>query len=288
MYYNNVISQYKINNMSLDIYIEDINTVIEYQGRYFHNNKFNAYNVESRDKDKRRFLSDNNIRLITLNETYDDEKIRVEGDNIYFNANNRSLSYICSIIIIELNKLLDLSIEVPENIEEQAIRSLKIKDIDDSLGKLYPEIAKEWNKDKNGVLTPFKIKPRSNKRVWWRCSKCDYEWITSPAHRVTDGTGCPRCLTLDGKCGGIHMVVAGVNDLETLFPHIADEWDYSKNTIDIKDISHKSNKTAFWVCSKCKKRYIEKVIARTQRNKGCPYCSNEDNVDEGVDLNAYV
>lgn len=275
-HFDNVVSQYKINDMIFDIFIEDINTIIEYQGRYYHNNKFNEYDIESRDKDKKKYINEQGIRLITINETYGGDTALVDND-IYFDANNKNLKYICDTVINELNTILNTNISVSDDIETKVMSSMKLKDLNESLGSLYPELIDDWNIEKNGVLTPFKIKPKSNKKVWWKCSKCEHEWQTSPAHRVVDKTGCPKCVALSGSGSGTHMVITGVNDLKTLRPDIAKDWHTEKNNkigIYVDNIREKSNKEAWWKCSACGHEYIDKIIYRTTRNHNCPLCNN--------------
>ncbi len=68
----------------------------------------------------------------------------------------------------------------------------KIKSGYNDLKTKNPSLAKEWNYEKNGDLTPDMIAPNSNKKVWWKCSKCGFEWeavISSRNH----GAGCPKC-----------------------------------------------------------------------------------------------
>ena len=57
---------------------------------------------------------------------------------------------------------------------------------------LYPELALEWNYDKNGALTPKDITPGSHKKVWWKCPVCNYEWESTIAH-VARTDKCPVC-----------------------------------------------------------------------------------------------
>lgn len=64
---------------------------------------------------------------------------------------------------------------------------------ENDLKTLYPNIAKEWHPTKNGDLLPSDIKAGSNIRIWWKCSICDNEWITTPNHRTSENTGCPKC-----------------------------------------------------------------------------------------------
>ncbi len=59
-------------------------------------------------------------------------------------------------------------------------------------GTKYPGIAAEWHPIKNLSLKPTDIAPKSNKRVWWKCSVCENEWEMSVSKRVL-GQGCPKC-----------------------------------------------------------------------------------------------
>lgn len=56
---------------------------------------------------------------------------------------------------------------------------------------LNPDIAAEWNYQKNTFL-PSEVVPGSNKKVWWVCDR-KHEWQTSVAHRTKMGRGCPKC-----------------------------------------------------------------------------------------------
>lgn len=55
----------------------------------------------------------------------------------------------------------------------------------------HPRIAREWHPIKNGSLTPDKVTPSSNKKVWWICKR-GHEWQAVVASR-TAGTSCPYC-----------------------------------------------------------------------------------------------
>jgi len=67
-----------------------------------------------------------------------------------------------------------------------------------SLAFLYPELLSEWSYSKNTIL-PSKITSNSHRRVYWSCSTCGNEWITSPSKRVSDKTGCPLCQKSKGE-----------------------------------------------------------------------------------------
>ena len=62
-----------------------------------------------------------------------------------------------------------------------------------SLAVQMPELAREWNYERNGDLLPIQVRAGSGKKVWWRCSaNPKHEWearICSRKH----GRGCPLC-----------------------------------------------------------------------------------------------
>lgn len=132
------------------------------------------------------------------------------------------------------------------------------------LGTTFPEIAKEWDYEKNAPLKPTEIMAKSNKKVWWLCSK-GHSYQTKICHR-TDGHGCPYCAGL--------KPAKGENDLKTLYPAICTEWDYEKNKLGPEEFLPSSNKKAWWICSKG--HSWEAVIStRANRGYGCPTCSRE-------------
>lgn len=51
----------------------------------------------------------------------------------------------------------------------------------------------EWDRVKNGILTPKDVSKTSRIVVWWECLKCDYSWKTQVASRAIGKTHCPQC-----------------------------------------------------------------------------------------------
>ena len=54
-----------------------------------------------------------------------------------------------------------------------------------------PELAKEWDPNNNGDLTPYDVTPGSHKKVGWKCQLCSYEWETRIYVRTR--SDCPEC-----------------------------------------------------------------------------------------------
>lgn len=59
------------------------------------------------------------------------------------------------------------------------------------LNTTHPQLAKEWDYEKNGALTPQMITHGSNKKVWWICP-LGHSYQATPLHRG-QGTNCPIC-----------------------------------------------------------------------------------------------
>jgi hypothetical protein len=62
---------------------------------------------------------------------------------------------------------------------------------DNCLATKNPPLAREWNKIRNGDLTPRDVVLGSHKKVWWLCQK-GHEWNANIVDRA-NGNGCPYC-----------------------------------------------------------------------------------------------
>lgn len=130
-----------------------------------------------------------------------------------------------------------------------------------SLLEKNPALAAEWHPTKNGSLTPADITEKRFANVWWECPKCGYEWEASPNNR-SKGSGCPCCS------GRVPQI--GKNDLKTLYPEIAKEWDYEKNgELRPEQFLPKSGRKVWWRCSICGYKW-ETVIRNRTNGRGCP------------------
>ena len=140
----------------------------------------------------------------------------------------------------------------------------KVKKGDNDLQTLNPTLANEWNYEKNGILKPECFTAHSNKKVWWRCRK-GHEWQAVIANR-NDGDGCPYC-----SC---RYAVIGENDLQTINPTLAEEWNYEKNSgLTPRDVLPNSNKKVWWKCSKGHE--WQTTINNRNGGNGCPVCNSE-------------
>ena len=127
----------------------------------------------------------------------------------------------------------------------------------------YPEIAKEFDIDKNGI-TPDKVLFNSSKKYWFKCEN-GHEYLQQVNNRTLHGYSCRICKNL--------KVLTGYNDLKTKYPNIAKEWDYAKNyPILPENVLFNSYSKYYFICPKCGSSYQTHVNSRTLQNTGCPYC----------------
>ncbi len=121
---------------------------------------------------------------------------------------------------------------------------------------LYKDVLKEWHPSKNKGLIPSEFTPKSNKKVWWKCLICGYEWISQINFMVEKKKVCLHCRSL-----------------KNLFPNIAKEWS-EKNDKTSLDFFAKSGKKVWWKCSICKKEWEATIASRTLNGNGCPHCKS--------------
>lgn len=130
------------------------------------------------------------------------------------------------------------------------------------LATTCPELAAEWDTEKNLPLKADELTRGTRRKVWWRCKK-GHQWQASVASRVS-GTGCPVCA---GK-----IIIAGENDLVSMFPNIAWQWHPDRNgSLKPENCAPSSNRKVWWRCP-LGHDYQAAVSARTVHSSGCPYC----------------
>lgn len=132
------------------------------------------------------------------------------------------------------------------------------------LAMTHPELAQEWNHEKNGNLLPTDVVAGSGKIVWWRCRE-GHEWRAIIRNRLR-GEGCPICSN--------HQVIVGYNDLQTTHPKLVEEWNYGKNGILSPTMfPHGSEEKVWWKCKNCGHEWLAAIVNRTH-GRGCPKCAH--------------
>lgn len=129
------------------------------------------------------------------------------------------------------------------------------------LSKVKPGIAKMWDKDRNGKLTPDDVAVNSHLNVSWKCEK-GHMWQRSVKEMVRSGR-CPYC-------SGRRFTKE--NSLAEKYPHLLEQWDWNKNEISPWEISYGNKVEAWWICDKGHS-WKARVANRSMLDRGCPYCS---------------
>lgn len=245
----------------LDIYIPSLKIAIEYDGYDWHKNR------ESKDIAKNKKCIENGVKLIRVRE----KALKLYDDCICIQRENCSSIDTLNDVIRELFEYLNISDDVDVSRDCGNIYSnyIYLKKVN-SLASKFPEIAKEFDYELNGNLSPEFLSVSSNKKVWWKCPHGD-SYLMSVIKRTT-GRNCPICSN--------HQIVLGRNDIRTYckdhdLNYIIDEWNYDKNIaagIDIDKISTGSIIKVWWKCSKCNYEWQTAPNNRIRKRHMCPRC----------------
>lgn len=136
-----------------------------------------------------------------------------------------------------------------------------------SIAQTHPHLLEEWDYRKN-IIKPEEISIGSDRKVWWTCRLCGYEWQSAPNssnRRDSFEKGCPACQR--------KVIWIGHNDLATTNPALASEWNYEKNAgLLPTSMTDGSNKRVWWTCSKCGYEWQAVVEKRNKGKCSCPNC----------------
>lgn len=131
-----------------------------------------------------------------------------------------------------------------------------------SLAQTAPHLAKEWHPTRNGDTSPTDLTCNSPRKVWW-LGLCGHEWEAIVSNRYR-GTNCPFCSN--------QQLLSGYNDLQTRFPSIAAEWNYSHNAPLLPSEVLATSGLVVWWKGTCGHEWKQAIDKRTTRGQGCPIC----------------
>lgn len=127
---------------------------------------------------------------------------------------------------------------------------------------LHPKLIAKYDSAKNIKPLAF-YGPSSAAILWWKCPKGHSYRSTVPSQVL--GSECNVCRN--------KILVVGVNDLKTLHPDLAREFDEVRNKIAADQVKAATTKHYWW---KCELGHSFRVTpnGRISRTTGCPYCAN--------------
>lgn len=135
-----------------------------------------------------------------------------------------------------------------------------------NLAAVEPQIAAEWDPEKNGTLSPRDVVATSTRVVHWRCAvDATHEWRASVRDRTRDKTGCPYCANRRTSAG---------NSLAHVHPRLAAEWHPTLNApLTPETVRGGSSARVYWRCAANPDHVWRASISnRVRRASGCPIC----------------
>jgi rubrerythrin len=114
-----------------------------------------------------------------------------------------------------------------------------------SLAEFYPDIADEWDFDKNYPETPQNVYAKTNKEYFWKCRECGTQIFTQPKKRIIY----PKKYS----CVNENCIKNSVpNSIDKVRADLLQDWDYQANKkINISNVSINSTVLFAWKCRFC-------------------------------------
>ena len=244
----------------IDVYLPKFKLGIEYDGAFYHKNKIEG------DKKKIQDLNDKGIQLIRVRE----KPLVKIGYNDVVVEKNKLFSHTDFIVLVK-KVIKILSGELSEDLISRCQNYFKSGTFlaedeytdtvinrfrmpkDESLAFKYPEIASEWDYEKNfpygpSIISPGSIGNASGKLFYWKCwENSDHDSYPMPVYSRTgkNKSGCPYC---SGRYATAN------NNLELKYPEHAKMFDRAKNFSDNGEqlfasmIKPYSGVTYNWIC----------------------------------------
>jgi len=102
-----------------------------------------------------------------------------------------------------------------------------------SLSETHHELLLFWDYEKNTILDT-EVTSKSERSVWWKCEECNTSFEQSVASFIKK-KHCPTCDEKNRK------------SVVNVYPELVeDEWDYTKNNVDPKDVLISSSELIWW------------------------------------------
>ena len=269
-----------LNGKELDIYFEKDGKsfAIEYDG--------NFHKLE-KDREKDKLCKNNNCTLIRVREP-GIEKYDEGFDNnphiIYRESN--TIDDDLNRVIVQIFKILGINYDINKiDVKKDVYKALGVTEIcfdqNRSLYKCKPNVAKyldvDYYKSEGIKLSSHNIFANSN--IPYRFHHFDdktgkeHIWVSMP-NNMHDNTNKPyTCVVCRNK-----YFQPGVNDFESLYPDLMEEWNRDKNNsigVYPEKFMGAPGIKAHWICKNCGHKYIATMNCRASKHSGCSICKHK-------------
>lgn len=129
------------------------------------------------------------------------------------------------------------------------------------LATTHPDLASEFS-NKNHPLTASTVFAGTHKMLWWNCP-LGHEFEATGSNRSSANSGCPVCLH--------RVIIPGVNDIPTEYPHLVDEFHPTKNINHrLEYLAPGNNEVLWW---KCRNGHaFRATLGKRTRGSTCHFC----------------
>lgn len=265
--------------VELDVFIPELKFAIEYDG-IWHKNK------KKQDEDKNAYCKKNNVKLLRIRcedlpklKKYDAVIIHHQGNEritkSYYKTFEKLIGEVGKYILNNYSELIN---------EKQKNKIINLKEInllkdrseilalykselkEKSFVRTHPQIALEWDYEKNGDLKPENFTFGSTYEAHWKCLTNEtHSWRASINQRTNSESQCPYCY---GRYAD------KTNNLAILYPNLIKEVHPTKNN-EFNPCTTKpgSEKVIWWLCPN-NHSYEKAVYSRAINGTGCDYCNS--------------
>ena len=124
-----------------------------------------------------------------------------------------------------------------------------------------PELAAQFDLERNFPITPSELAPTTKKPFWWKCPDGKHEsWLG----RTRKGADCPVCMN--------QVLVTGFNDVATVTPEIAAQWHPILNGDQTpQNTVSGGRQKIWWLCDEG--HHWQAALYSRKVGGGCPYCA---------------
>lgn len=231
------------NGMELDIFIPSKRVAIEYDGSFYHKKERSL----KREKIKYNICQHHQIKLIRICAKDNSDIFNFTSDYTFIEKtlddcdNTKGLDKIIRELLymlesdfgwnprkqyIRCNDMFIRKISVNVDIEKDRYKINAYREnatIKRSLSNMRPDLAEEWDYEKNQGLTPGMFSAGSHEEVWWICKKCGTSYKKTIRTRNKLKTTCPRCnIKCKSKQYKLYMCEINTSKILEQFDSIAE------------------------------------------------------------------
>lgn len=284
-YFRDAKFRHQLSGVEIDIFIPSLKIGVEYDGAFYHQDR------EANDIEKNAVVRNEGLTVIRVR-----EKPLTKLTDLDVISRQRAISK------ADMNDLLSSISKVAPEIAPIASSYLSQREFanedeyqiylsyfpspfpENSLAETHPDIAAQWDTEKNGALSPYNFTHGSKYRAFWLCQNGHSHRLTINAKATLFGSGTKGCKYCSGRTR------TPENCLLTTHPDVAKDWDDSRNgRLTPRDVGKGSEKLVWWKChNHPDQRWEQRVKLRvrgwealrregkrrrsTSRGRSCPIC----------------